>query len=45
MAARCSEVCGWGQDSFPATKKVKFIIINCGHSGNAQLTKETMVHL
>jgi len=21
MAARCSEVCGWGQDSFPALRK------------------------
>ena len=27
MAAKCSDVCGWGQDSLPAVKKLEQLII------------------
>ena len=27
MAAKCSDVCGWGQDSLPAEKKLEQLII------------------
>ena len=26
MAAKCSDVCGWGQDSLPAEKKIDKLI-------------------